>query len=90
RCPGTLNLAKMRDAEKVCFLDAPISQVGLFGDIVEEFAQQFSTVKKQTETIKHILPRRAASASPAQPPKPAASTCSEPREAPCQDSSGPS
>ncbi|KAI2657489.1 Transposon Ty3-G Gag-Pol polyprotein [Labeo rohita] len=63
-----LNLAEMRDAEKVRFLDAPISQAGLFGETVEEFAQQFSTVKKQTEAIKHILPRRAASASPA-PPK---------------------
>ncbi|KAI2666668.1 enzymatic polyprotein [Labeo rohita] len=37
-----LNLAKMRDAEKVHFLEAPISQAGLFGDIVEAFAQQFS------------------------------------------------
>ncbi|KAL0169214.1 hypothetical protein M9458_033810, partial [Cirrhinus mrigala] len=56
-----LNLAEMRDAEKARFLDAPISQTGLFGETVEEFAQQFSTVKQQTEAIKHILPRRAAS-----------------------------
>ncbi|KAL0196766.1 hypothetical protein M9458_005306, partial [Cirrhinus mrigala] len=35
-----LNLAEMRDAEKVRFLDAPISQAGLFGETVEEFAQQ--------------------------------------------------
>ncbi|KAI2653488.1 Transposon Ty3-G Gag-Pol polyprotein [Labeo rohita] len=62
-----LNLAEMRDAEKARFLDAPISQAGLFGETVEEFAQQFSTVKQQTEAIKHILPRRAASAGPAQP-----------------------
>ncbi|KAL0153588.1 hypothetical protein M9458_051068 [Cirrhinus mrigala] len=60
-----LNLAEMRDAEKVRFLDAPISQAGLFGETVEEFARQFSTVKQQA--IKHILPRRAASASPAPP-----------------------
>ncbi|RXN02468.1 xenotropic and polytropic retrovirus receptor 1-like protein [Labeo rohita] len=31
---------------------------GLFGDTVEDFAQQFSAVQKQTEVIKHILPRR--------------------------------
>ncbi|KAL0193870.1 hypothetical protein M9458_012166, partial [Cirrhinus mrigala] len=62
-----LNLAEMRDAEKARFLDAPISQSGLFGETVEEFAQQFSTVKQQTEAIKHILPQRAASAGPAQP-----------------------
>ncbi|KAI2660195.1 hypothetical protein H4Q32_025915 [Labeo rohita] len=62
-----LNLAEMRDAEKVRFLDAPISQAGLFGETVEEFAQQFSAVKQLTEAIKHILPRHAASASPALP-----------------------
>ncbi|KAL0201442.1 hypothetical protein M9458_004629, partial [Cirrhinus mrigala] len=62
-----LNLAEMRDAEKARFLDAPISQTGLFSETVEEFAQQFSTVKQQTEAIKHIVPRRAASAGPAQP-----------------------
>ncbi|KAL0151337.1 hypothetical protein M9458_053331 [Cirrhinus mrigala] len=62
-----LNLAEMQDAEKVCFLDAPISQAGLFGETVEEFAQQFSTVKKETEAIKHILPPRVVSASPAPP-----------------------
>ncbi|KAI2646434.1 Gag-Pro-Pol polyprotein [Labeo rohita] len=38
-----LNLAEMRDTEKVRFIDAPISQAGLFGETVEEFAQQFST-----------------------------------------------
>ncbi|KAL0157927.1 hypothetical protein M9458_046003, partial [Cirrhinus mrigala] len=48
---------------KARFLDAPISQTGLFGETVEEFAQQFSTVKQQTEAIKHILPLRAASAA---------------------------
>ncbi|KAI2647677.1 Chitin synthase 3 [Labeo rohita] len=63
-----LNLAEMRDAGKVRFLDAPISQAGLFGKTMEEFAQQFSAVKQQTEAIKHILPRHAVSASPA-PPK---------------------
>ncbi|KAL0195456.1 hypothetical protein M9458_009028, partial [Cirrhinus mrigala] len=46
-----LNLAQMCDADKVRFLDAPISQAGLFGDT-------FSAVQKQTEAIKHILPRR--------------------------------
>ncbi|KAL0173673.1 hypothetical protein M9458_029641, partial [Cirrhinus mrigala] len=41
---------------------------GLFGDPVENFAQQFSAAhKKQTEAVKHILPWRAAAAS-TQPP----------------------
>ncbi|KAL0158577.1 hypothetical protein M9458_046653, partial [Cirrhinus mrigala] len=52
-----LNLPQMSDADKVRFLDAPISQAGLFSDTVEDFALQFSAVQKQTEAIKHILPR---------------------------------
>ncbi len=55
-----LNLAEMKDADKARFLDAPISQGGLFGDTVEGFAQQFSAVQQQTEAIQHILPRRDA------------------------------
>ncbi len=51
-----LNLAEMKDVDKVRFIDAPISQAGLFGDTVEGFAQQFSVVQKQTEAIQHILP----------------------------------
>ncbi|KAI2647639.1 Transposon Ty3-G Gag-Pol polyprotein [Labeo rohita] len=53
-----LTLAQMADVDKSRFLDAPISQSGLFGDTVEDFAQQLSAVQKQTEAIKHILPRR--------------------------------
>ncbi len=55
-----LNLAEMKDVDKARFLDAPISQGGLFGDTVEGFAQQFSAVRQQTEAIQHILPRRDA------------------------------
>ncbi len=54
-----LNLAEMK-VDKARFLDAPISQAGLFGDTVEGFAQQFSAVQQQTEVIQHILPRRDA------------------------------
>ncbi len=53
-CHLWFNLAKMKDVDKARFLDAPISQAGLFSDTVEGFAQQ------QTEAIKHILPRRDA------------------------------
>ncbi|XDV15041.1 hypothetical protein PO909_015189 [Leuciscus waleckii] len=48
-------------------MDAPLSQVGLFGGAVESFAQQFPAVQKQTEAIRHILPRRTA-AAPTRPP----------------------
>lgn len=50
----SLNLAEMHDANKVRFLNIPISQAGLFGDTFEDFAQQFSVVQKQTEAIKLI------------------------------------
>ncbi|KAI2644980.1 Transposon Ty3-G Gag-Pol polyprotein [Labeo rohita] len=36
------SLGQMADADKVRFLDMPVSQAGLFGDTVEDFAQQFS------------------------------------------------
>ncbi|KAI2653661.1 Gag-Pol polyprotein [Labeo rohita] len=70
-CHLWLNLSQMSDADKVRFLDAPISQAGLFYDTVEDFAQQFSPVQKQIEAIKHILPRRE-STKPlgARPPSP--------------------
>ncbi|KAL0146515.1 hypothetical protein M9458_058146, partial [Cirrhinus mrigala] len=57
-CHLWVNLAQMAVVDKVCFLDVPVSQVGLFGDIVKNFAQQFLAVQKQTGTIKHILARR--------------------------------
>lgn len=58
-----LNLAEIRDTDKVRFLDVPISQGGLFGDTVKNFAKPFSAVKKQTESIKHILSRCDSSAT---------------------------
>ncbi|KAI2644341.1 hypothetical protein H4Q32_025622 [Labeo rohita] len=67
-----LTLAQMADVDKSRFLDAPISQSGLFGDTIEDFAQQFSAVQKQTEAIKHILPRRDIPSTSAGPPPPPA------------------
>ncbi|KAL0149660.1 hypothetical protein M9458_055035, partial [Cirrhinus mrigala] len=67
-----LNLVQMADVDKARFLAAPVSQAGLFGDTVEDFAQQFSAVQKQTEAIKHILPRRETTrTSPGAQPQPA-------------------
>ncbi|KAL0190022.1 hypothetical protein M9458_017121, partial [Cirrhinus mrigala] len=54
----------MGDADKVHFLHTPISQTGLFGDTLEDFAQQFSAVQKQTEAIKHNLPRHESTKPP--------------------------
>ncbi len=59
--------ARSEMKDKARFLNAPISQAGLFGDTVEGFAQQFSAVQKQTEAIQHILPWRDAPAAAAAP-----------------------
>lgn len=40
-----LNIVEMREAKKVPFLYATSSQAGLFGDIMENFAQQFLALK---------------------------------------------
>lgn len=45
-----------RDRNREGLLSSVISKAGLFGDTGEDFAQQ-STTLKQTEAIKHILPR---------------------------------
>ncbi len=58
-----LTLADMRESDKHRFLDSPISQAGLFGEAVEDFAHQFFTTQKQTEAFRHILPRQSASVS---------------------------
>ncbi len=68
-----LCLTDMKEQEKVQFLNAPVSQTGLFGDAVKSCAQQFSAAQKQTEAIKHIMRRRkpAAASTPAAAPQPA-------------------
>ncbi len=75
-----LCLADM-EADKARFLNAPVSQTGLFGVVVNNFAQQFSAAQKQTEAIRHILPLRAAAAS-TRPPAGSALVYSSPRAAP--------
>ncbi len=55
-----LDLADMSESDKHRFLDSPISQAGLSGDVLESFAQQFSGAQKRTEAVGHILSRRPA------------------------------
>ncbi len=88
-----LCLTDMKEQEKVQFLNAPVSQTGLFGDAVESCAQQFSAAQKQTEVIKHIMRRRkpAAASTPAAAPQPAR-RCGRPLwppPLPCRGSSLP-
>ncbi len=50
-----LCLVERSDVDKVSFLDTLISKAWLFGDTVEDCAQQFSAVQKQTEAT-HLAP----------------------------------
>ncbi|KAL0154035.1 hypothetical protein M9458_050694 [Cirrhinus mrigala] len=70
-----LRATKIADIDKARFLDTPISQGGLFGDTVKDFAQQFSAVQKQTEALRHIFPRRDSA-----PPQTDSPMSSWPRE----------
>ncbi len=83
-----LSLADMRESDKHRFLDSPISQAGLFGDAVEDLAQQFSAAQKQTEAIRHILPRRSAAVS-TPPPAAAPPSARRRRRPPAASTSAP-
>ncbi len=50
-----LSLAETSDVDKELFLNASVSQAGLFSDTVEDCAQQFLAIQKQTMAIQHIL-----------------------------------
>ncbi len=63
-----LSLAETSDVDKELFLNASVSQAGLFADTVEDCAQQFSAIQKQTVAIQHTLPRRDAPSVTASPP----------------------
>ncbi len=54
-CHLWLNLVEMKGVDKAHFLDAPISQAGLFGDTVEGFAQQFSAVQQAVHTCPGVM-----------------------------------
>ncbi len=82
-CHLWLTLADMRESDKHRFLDSPISQAGLFGEAVEDFAQQFSAAQKQTEAFHHILPRRSAAVSTPPPAAAPPSVCSSPKAPSC-------
>ncbi len=56
-------LTEIKDADKVSFLDAPISPSGLFGPAVEGFAERFTEAKKASQAMRHFLPKRSSSAA---------------------------
>ncbi len=52
-----LTLVDMREADKHRFLDSLISQAGLFGEAVEDFAQQFSAARSRRRRFVTSCPR---------------------------------
>ena len=63
-----LTLTEMKDAEKAAFLDAPISQSGLFGPAVKEFAERFTEARKDSQAMRLFLPKRSSSSQSRQKP----------------------
>ncbi len=54
-----LNLTEIREKEKVFLMDAPISQSGLFGEVVSAVVDKFHSAKTQSAALKQFMPRRA-------------------------------
>ncbi|KAL0176639.1 hypothetical protein M9458_028969, partial [Cirrhinus mrigala] len=65
-----LTLTEIKDADKVPFLDAPISPTGLFGPSVEGFAERFSAAQKTSQAMRHFLPKRSSSRAASGRPEP--------------------
>ncbi len=74
-----LTLTEIKDADRVSFLDAPISPSALFGPAVEGFAERFTEAQKASQAMRHFLPKRSS---------PAAAQ-SRPRTAPTQQPAKP-
>ncbi len=58
-----LTLTEIKDADRVSFLDAPISPSGLFGPAVEGFAERFTEAQKASQAMRHFLPKCSSPAA---------------------------
>ncbi len=58
-----LTLTEIKDADRVSFLDAPISPSGLFGPAVKGFAERFTEAQKASQAMRHFLPKRSSPAA---------------------------
>ncbi len=57
-----LTMMEMKEADKVPFLDAPVSSGSLFGPAVEGFAEHFMEAQKSSQALRHFLPFLSAQA----------------------------
>ncbi len=69
--PALLLHLKMKEADKVPFLDAPVSSGSLFGPAVEGFAGLFTEAQKSSQAMRHFLPKRTSSSTASSCPRPA-------------------
>ncbi len=66
-----LTMTEMKEADKVPFLDAPVSSGSLFGPAVEGFAERFTEAQKSSQAMQHFLAKRTSSSVASSRPRPA-------------------
>ncbi len=69
--PALLRHLKMKEADKVPFLDAPVWSGSLFGPAVEGFAGLFTEAQKSSQAMGHFLPKRTSSSTASSRRRPA-------------------
>ncbi len=72
-----LTMTEMKEADKIPFLDAPVSSGSLFGPAVEGFAECFTEAQKSSQAMRHFLPKCTSSFSASSRPKSAPTLPSE-------------
>ncbi len=68
-----LTMTEMEEADKVPFLDSPVSSGSLFEPAVEGFAERFTEAQKSPQAMRHFLPKCTSSSSASSRPRPAPS-----------------
>ncbi len=58
-CHLWLNLTEIRDADRVTFLNSPISPKELFGPAVDVFVKQITATQKSLQAMCHFLLKRS-------------------------------
>ncbi len=66
-----LTMTELKEADKVPFLDAPVSSNSHFEPAVEGFAECFTEAPKSSQAMRHFLPKRTSSSAASSRPKPA-------------------
>ncbi len=65
-----LTMTAMKEADKVPFLEAPVSSSSLFGPAVDGFAERFMEAQKSSQAMRHFLPKRTSFSSASSRPRP--------------------